>query len=123
MARAAAILRSGGGIARPEPGIAADAAARLGRLEPGPGALADQRPLELGGGAQHLQGEDALRAGGIDRIAEAPEMRAPGAQALDHLKQVGERAGEPVDPHHDQRVPRADPLQAAGQFDAAAASA
>ena len=97
--------RRGGGTARPEPRIAPPTAARLGRLEPGLGALADQRPFQLGGRAEHLQGEDALRTRSVDRVAEAPEMRAPGAQALDHLKQMGERAGEPVDPHHDQRVP------------------
>ena len=35
--------------------------------------LPNERALELGGGAEHLQGEQSLRAGRVDRILEAAE--------------------------------------------------
>ena len=50
-------------------------------------------------------------------------MRAPRAQALNYVEQMRQRAGKAIDPHHDQRVPLADPLQAACELDAAAAAA
>ena len=56
----------------------------------------------------------------------SPRLRkcaALGAEALDYFQQMGERAGQPIDPHHHQGVPRADPLEAAREFDAAAAAA
>jgi hypothetical protein len=65
----------GGGGAEAQPRIAADAAALAGGLQAGLGALADQRALELGDGAEDLQGEAALRAGGVDGIAERAACR------------------------------------------------
>ena len=72
------------------------------------GQRAERGDLTLG----DLQGEDVLRAHSVDRIPEAAEMRAR-AEALGHFEQVGEGADQAVDPHHDQRIPLADPLQRA----------
>ena len=74
--------------------------------QPGLRAFPDQGALELGDGAEDLQGEAALRAGGVDRVAERAEPRPPGIERLDDLEQVGERAGQPVDADHDQDSPR-----------------
>ena len=69
-------LADRGRIARAQAGIAAHPAAAARGLQAGLGALGDQRPLELGDGAEHLQREHALRRGGVDRVAQAAEMRA-----------------------------------------------
>ena len=83
-------------VAVPQPGIAADAAAASRGLQAGLGALGDQSPLELGDGAQNLQGEHALRRGGVDGIAQAAEMGAVGFELLDDGQQVAHRTGKPV---------------------------
>jgi hypothetical protein len=90
--------------AEPETRIAADPPALPGGLQTRLRAFADQGALELGDGAEDLQGEPPLRAGGVDRVAERAEPRSPGVERLDDLEQVGERAGQPVDPDHDQNV-------------------
>ncbi len=69
-------------VARVQPRIAADAAAGAGGALAGHGALADQGALQLGGGAEDLQGELALRTGGVDRVAERAEVGAAGLQPL-----------------------------------------
>ena len=51
-------------------------------------ALADQRPLELGRRAQHLESELSLRAGSVDRVFERAEEGAFGFQSFDYLEQV-----------------------------------
>ena len=110
-------------VAGPQAGIAADAAAAARGLQAGLGALGDQRPLELGDGAQHLQGEHALRRGGVDRIAQAAEMRAAGLELLDDGEQMADRAGQPIEPDHDQGFAGADLAQQAGQHGPAAVGA
>jgi hypothetical protein len=45
------------------------------------------------------------------------------AQLLNDLEQVGEGAGEAIDPHHHQGVALANPLEAAQELDAATAAA
>ena len=64
-----------GRVPGPEAGVAADATAFAGGKQPSLGAFGDQRPFELSDCAQDLQGEHALWGGGIDRIAQAAEMR------------------------------------------------
>jgi hypothetical protein len=51
---------------------------RLRGPQPSFGALGDQRPLELGDGTQ----EHAVWCGGVDRVAQAAEMRAFGFALL-----------------------------------------
>jgi hypothetical protein len=79
--------------------------------QPGLGAFADQGALELGRGAQDLQGELALRGGRVDRVHERAEEGALRLQPLDHLQQMRQRPRQTVDAHDDQRVALADPLQ------------
>ena len=66
---AGAQLADGCRVAGAQSGIAAKPAATAAGLQPGLGALGDQRALELGDGAQHLQGEHALWRAGVDRVA------------------------------------------------------
>ena len=87
-----------------QPGIAGKLAARLGRLDAGLRALGDQRPLELGDGAEHLQGKHPLRRRGVDRIAQGPKMRAALLQRFDHLQQMADRARQPVEADDDEHV-------------------
>jgi hypothetical protein len=52
-------------------------------------------PRELGDGAQHLQGEHSLRCG-VNRIAQAAEIRSLHPQLFDHREQMADRASKPV---------------------------
>jgi hypothetical protein len=72
--------------------ITADASAGARRVQAGFGALGDQRAFELGDGAEHLKREHALRGCGVDRVAQAAEMRASGFELLDDGEQVADRA-------------------------------
>ena len=49
--------------------------------------------LELGDSTQHLQREHALWRGGVDRVAQAAEMRAGGLELLNDGEEVADRAG------------------------------
>ena len=62
-------LADGVRVAGAQAGIAADTTATARRPQSGFGALGNQRPFELGDGAQHLQREHALWRGGVDRVA------------------------------------------------------
>ena len=73
-------------------------------LHAGLGALGDQRALELGDRAEHLQREHALRRRGVDGIAQRAEMRALRLELLDEGEQVADRAGEAVEAHDDEDV-------------------
>ena len=75
----------------------------------------DQRPLELGRGAQNLQRELALRGSGVDRVLNGTKERPLGLQPFDHLEKVRQRPCEPVDPYDNQRVALANALQQAGK--------
>jgi hypothetical protein len=97
----------------PQAGIAADPTAPARGLQPGFGAFGDQGALELGDGAQHLQREHALRRGGVDRVAQATEMRALGLELFDDGEEVADRAGEAVESDHDQRLAGVDVAQQA----------
>ena len=110
-------------VAGAQAGIAADAAAGARGVQAGFGALGDQRPLQLGDGAQHLQREHALRRRGVDRIAQAAEMRAARFELLDDGEQVADRAGEAIEPDHDQGFAGADLAQQARQHRPAAVGA
>ena len=121
--RLARTLRIASGIAGAQAGIAADPTAAARGPQPGLGALGDQRPFELGDGAQHLQREHALRRGGVDRVAQAAEMRALGLELLDDGEQVADRAGEAIEPDHDQGFAGADLAQQARQHRPAAIGA
>jgi hypothetical protein len=52
----------------PQSRVPADPALGTGARQPRLGTFADQRPLELGRGAQNLQRELALRGSGVDRV-------------------------------------------------------
>jgi hypothetical protein len=53
----------------------------------------------------HLQGEHPLRRRGVDRVPQAAEMGAVRIELLDDGEQVADRAGEAVEPEHDQVSP------------------
>jgi hypothetical protein len=101
---AGADLADGVRVSGAQAGIAADTTAAPRRPQPRLGALGDQRPLELCDGAEHLQREHALRRCGVDRVAQAAEMRALGLELLNDGEEVADRAGEAVEPDHDQRL-------------------
>src|ERR1700733_5069000 len=96
------------GVTGAQAGISADTTAAARGAPPGPGALRDQCPLELCDGAQHLQREHALWRGGVEGIAQAAEMRPLRLELLDDGEQVADRAGEAVEPDHDQSFAGAD---------------
>jgi hypothetical protein len=79
-------------------------------------ARGDQLALELGDGAQDLQGEDALRGGRVDRVAQRPESGTAGLQLLDHFQKMLNRPRQPVEPSHDQHVPCPRRGDRAGEF-------
>jgi len=110
-------------VARPQAGIAADSTAAARRLQAGLGPLGNQGALKLGDGAQHLQREHALGRCGVDRVAQAAKMRPGRFQPLDHGQQVADRAGEAIQPNHNQGLPAADVAQQACQHRPAAVSA
>ena len=87
------------------------------------GALGDQCALELGDGTQHLQREHALWRGGVDRVAQAAEMRALGFELLDDVEQMADRPGEAIEPDHDEGLAGSDLAQQARQYRAGAISA
>ncbi len=106
-----------------EAGIAADAAAAPGGGETRAGALGDQRAFELGDRPQHLQRKHALRAGGIDGIAQAAEPRAGGLERRDDGEEMAHRAGEAVEPHDHQGIAGPDVAEQAGEHGPAAIGA
>src|SRR5512143_656753 len=65
-----------------------------GRVEPGPGPLADDVPLELGQGREDV--EDQLPAAGrrVDALLEAAKADAPAAEFGEGFDQVAERPAE-----------------------------
>ena len=120
---AGADLADGVRVAGAQAGIAADTTAAARRPQPGLGALGNQRPFELGDGTQHLQREHALWRGGVDRVAQAAEMRASGLELLDDGEEMADRAGEAIEPDHDQGFAGADLVQQARQHRPAAVCA
>ena len=60
---------------------------------------------------------------GIDRVAQAAEMRALGLELLDDGEQVADRAGEAIEPDHDQGFAGVDVAQQARQHRPAAIGA
>ena len=53
--------------------------------------------IELSEGEQHIERQPPHRAGGIELLGRRHERHAVGVEDLDHLGEVGERAGQPVD--------------------------
>src|SRR3954463_10952832 len=73
-----------------------------GRVEPGPGPLADDVPLELGQGREDV--EDQLPAAGrrVDALLEAAEADLPLLELPDGLDQVPEAPAQAVElPDHE----------------------
>lgn len=64
---------------------------RLGGPDAGFRSFGDQRALELGAGAEDLQGKHALQRRRIDRIPQGRKMCALGGEILDYLKQMIDR--------------------------------
>jgi hypothetical protein len=96
---------------------------RARRSQASLGALGDEGAFQLCDRSQHLQREHALRGRCVDRIAQATKMRAAGFELLDHREQVADRAGEPVQPDHDEGFVRADLTEQAREDRAAAIGA
>jgi hypothetical protein len=107
-------------VAGAQAGIAADAATHACGAQAGFGALGDQRALELGDGAQHLQGEHTLRRRGVDGIAQTAKMRATRLELFDDGEQVADGAGEAIEPHDDEGFARGHGVQQLGQHRTAA---
>jgi hypothetical protein len=78
-------------------GPAALAAAGARRLEAGPRPLADDRALELGQAGEDVEDQPAARGRGGDRLGEAAQADAPGAERRDRLDQLLERARQAVE--------------------------
>jgi hypothetical protein len=77
-------------------------AVRLARtLRMASGSPARRPGFELGDHAQHLQREHALWRGGVGRVVQA-EMRASGFELLDDGEEMADRAGQAIEPDHDQ---------------------
>ena len=76
-----------------------------GRVEPGPGPLADDVPLELGQGGEDV--EDQLAAAGrrVDALLEAPEADLPFLELPDGLDEVPDAAAQAVELPDDEGVP------------------
>ena len=75
--------------------------------EPGPGAFADQLPLELGQRREDAEHEAAGRRGGVDLRAlpgEHPQAHAAGRQVLHGVDQVGAGAAEAIELPDDEHV-------------------
>ena len=102
-------------VARHQPRIAARASFGTRRGKTRHGALADQRPLELGHRAQDLQRETALRRRRVDRITQRPEMYAPILQGGDRLEQVQQGPAKAVEPDDDKRVAAGQTVEKVGQ--------
>jgi hypothetical protein len=104
-------------------GIAADATPAARSLKTGFGALGDQRAFELSDRPQHLQGEHPLWRRGVDRISQAAKMPTAGFELFDDGEQMADRAGETIEPDHDEGLAGADLAQQARQHGAAAIGA
>ena len=72
-------------------------AARLGGPHPGGHALADQRQLQLGHGADDGEHRPAHRAAGVDLILDADEAHPEVVELLERRQQVARAAGEAVE--------------------------
>ena len=75
-----------------------------GRVEPGPGPLADEVPLELGQGREDV--EDQLPAAGrrVDALLEAPEADLPFLELPHGVDQVPDAAAQAVELPDDEGV-------------------
>ena len=80
---AGAQFANSGRVASAEPRVTADPSPCLGGTQAGFGTLCNQRSLELGNGAEHLEGEHALRGSGVDRVMQAAEMSTGGLELFD----------------------------------------
>lgn len=84
------------------PGPAAPPSAGSGRVEPGPGPLADDIPFELGQGGEDV--EDQLPATGrrVDALLEAPETDLAFLELAHGLDEVADAAAQAVElPDHE----------------------
>src|SRR5262245_7802173 len=62
-----------------------------GRVEPGPGPLADEVPLELGQGGEDVEDQLAAAGGRVDALPEALEPDPPLPEGGERLDEVAER--------------------------------
>src|SRR5271166_3448960 len=65
-------------------------AARPSRVEPGPGPLADEIPLELGQGGKDVEDQLAAAGSRVDALLEAPESNPPLPESGERLDEVAE---------------------------------
>jgi hypothetical protein len=80
-------------------------------------------PAQAGRRPQDLQREHGLRGEGVDRVAQAAEMRPRCFQMSNDGQQVADRAGETIEPDHDQGFAGTDFAQQARQHGSAAIGA
>ena len=116
-------LANGVPIAGVQARIAADATSAARSLKAGLGAFGDKGAFELSDRPQHLQGEHPLWRRGVDRVSQAAKMPTAGFKLLNDGEQVADRAGEAIEPDHDEGLAGADLAQQARQHGAAAIGA
>src|SRR3546814_11128813 len=58
----------------------------------------------MGDGPEHMEDQFASGRRRVDLLLKAQQRHALGAQLLDRSEKLGERASEPIEAHHGQRV-------------------
>src|SRR5215472_654580 len=89
----------------------------LGSCDLIPNPLSRDFSLELSERQQHVESQAAHRGGGVELLGDRDKRPRIGVKQLDHLGEVSERAGKPIDlVHHDDiDEPFADVVQQALQ--------
>src|SRR5208337_854721 len=75
-----------------------------GRLEPGPGPLADDVPLELGQGGEDVEDQLPAAGGRVDALLEASEADLPFLEMSHGLDEVPDAAAQAVELPDDEGV-------------------
>src|SRR5208283_983880 len=104
-------------------GTTAAATAPPSCSEPGLDPLLDQRPLELGEGAENVEQEFALRGGRVHLLGQRAESDAARLEIGHRGKKVRQRSAEPVQLPDDQAVASLDESQRLGETGMIAAAA
>ena len=76
--------------------------------------------FELGDGAEHLQREHPPGYGGVDPVAQAPEVGATCLELLDHRQKMADGSRQPIEAYYHQCFARGIFAQQPGQHGAAA---
>ena len=69
------------------------------------GALDEELAQELREGGEDVEDQATAGGGGVEALVQGPEPDPARAELADEGHELGQRAGEPVEPDHDQGVP------------------